>query len=149
VSGPIDIQATVVGAETVAIRFLDATKGARDKTRAKVQALGIELQRLVKESKLSGQSLNVRTGRLRRSVNEKTETTDTDVTSSVGTNVSYARAWELGIETVRAHLRRAKLGPVNVRAHQRQVNQKARTFLQPALAEMRPKVLEQLSRGVV
>lgn len=147
-----EIKATVVGAETVVARLKGASAGALKTVRAKVERLGIELQRKVKEQFLSGQALHVRTGRLRRSINERTDVDGQSVTSSVGTNVSYGAMQELGFhgeQVVREHLRRAQSGMARVRAHVRHMNLTARPFLEPALHEMRPRVLAELSQGVV
>lgn len=140
----IDISAEVVGAEAVQLRFATLPDLMRQRVRASVQALGLELLRKVKAEKLSGQVLNVRTGRLRRSVNEETRTGGDSVTSTVGTNVSYARFWELGfrgVEQVREHLR---LGHP-VRAHTRTVNVAPRSFLVSSLDEMRGRIAERLT----
>jgi hypothetical protein len=97
----------------------------RELVRQVVQALGIELQRKVKAEKLSGQVLNVRTGRLRRSINEETHDAGDVVESTVGTPVVYGRFWELGfdgVEQVKAHTATAFGVEQQVRAHTRTVH---------------------------
>lgn len=64
----------------------------------KVNALAIQLQAHVVRDKLSGQVLNVRSGALRRSIQETVEATDTSVTGKVFSagDVKYAAIHEYG-----------------------------------------------------
>ena len=147
------IRAQVLGVEAVVADLKAKHDGSAEKLRRAVQRLGLELLRKVKMDFLTGQALKVRTGRLRRSINESTENNGRSITSTVGTNVSYARFWELGFsgsENVRAHSRRIGQSGIvaQVRAHSRTVNQAARPFLRPALAEMSSRVTEQLTGAV-
>lgn len=144
----------VTGAAEVQTRFATANDRLRANLRRTVQGLGLQLLRVVKQDYLSGGALGVRTGRLRRSVNEETTSSGDVVTSTTGTNVSYGRFWELGfsgVEDVKAYVRRTSkyqlhaTASVQVRAHQRHVNQAARPFLQPALDGMRSKIESALS----
>ena len=48
-------------------------------------------------NKLTGQVLNVKTGRLRGSVTQKVEVSPTRITAKVGTNVFYGKLHEFGI----------------------------------------------------
>lgn len=108
----IDITGRILGAETVQRRFLTANDKIRGRVRTEVRSLGVDLQRRVKENKLTGQKLRVRTGRLRRSINMQVKEAWDSIQGSVGTNVSYGRRFELGgswTENVRAHLRKVKL----------------------------------------
>lgn len=116
-----------------------------------VQRLALQLLRHVKEDKLSDQVLHVRTGRLRRLINQRVAVEGGKVTGIVGTNVAYGARHEFGFqgtETVRAHLRRIKQAwgrpiaerEVAVRAHARNVNYPARSFLRSALADMRGQI---------
>lgn len=164
----IEVKAQVVGVAEVAQRFETASAAAHARIVGAVQGLGLELLARVKGQKLTGQVLRVQTGRLRRSINEETTDAGTSVTSAVGTNVEYGRFWELGFvgvqqvraATVKAH-RRMTLAPGKKRrkgvaveqhtrrAHSRTVNQAARPFLQPSLAEMRGRVLAQLAKVAI
>lgn len=142
----IEVTTSVVGAEAVQARFAQLSVSMHARIQKRVQALGIELQRKVKEEKLSGQVLNVRTGNLRRNISEQTTVSGESITSSVGTNVPYARFWELGFsgpEQVRSHLRLGR----PVRAFSRAVNERARPFLSSALEEMRSHILDELTRA--
>lgn len=76
-----------------------------------IKRLSVTLQRNVKADKLSGQVLHVRTGTLRRSINQRVEDSGHSIVATVGTNVDYAHVHEHGFNgmvTVREHLRRSK-----------------------------------------
>lgn len=167
----IGITGTVVGGAQVELRMLTASERVRLRLREDVQRLGIQLQGKVRTDYLTGQSLRVRTGRLRTSINERTTETATSITSSVGTKVPYGRAWELGffgVVAVKAHVRKVKArstfgrwedkkrtktsqGVGFVRPYSRRVSMKARPFLRPALEMMRPTIVATLrkSMGVI
>jgi phage gpG-like protein len=146
----VEITGTVLGAGAVVARFAEGSTRAQAIVQRSVQALGLELLARVKSQKLTGQVLKVQTGRLRRSINEKTTAAGSTVESVVGTNVSYGRFWELGFHgdvAVRAHTRRGKKADAMVKAHTRRVNAAPRPFLAPALEEMRARVLERLTQA--
>jgi phage gpG-like protein len=147
----IDVKAEVTGATAVAGRLEGAEARILAMLARTVTRLGIELQRHVKADYLTGQALHVRSGRLRRGVNEKTVVGGTLVTATVGDNVSYARVHELGFqgsEEVKAHVRKTAHGVAQVRAFTRQANIPARPFLAPALADMREKILSKIGAAV-
>lgn len=112
----------------------------------------LRVLRRVKESKLSGQVLNVVTGRLRRSVTQRVEQEGSNVVGYVGTKVKYARAHEYGfngVVTVREHLRQAVSGfKATVMAHTRNVHLPERSFLRSALADLRSEVNGDIRDGV-
>lgn len=121
----------------------------------------IELLTHVKAKKLSGQVLNVQTGRLRRSINYKiTSTSEDRVQGTVGTNVEYARRFELGFdgtEDVREHLRLVTQAfgkelptPVwsTVKAHKRKANQPEKSFLGSALKECREAFTKRINEAI-
>jgi len=169
------IYATVVGSAEVTQRFVMAGERLRERLKNALNRGAIEVQRKVKEEKLTGQVLNVRTGTLRRSINVALSDGSGDVLqSSVGTNLKYARFWELGFHgtvNVRSHSRRSaaqmdrrsgkKMGRAGfsetgpretgtgmVRAHTRKINQAARPFLRPSLDENRNRIQELLALAV-
>ena len=167
----IDIKIQVIGAVEVETRLRRAGYTVRMAVYKAVSELGLRLPARVKEDKLSGQVLNVRTGRLRRSINLKMEDGEAGVYASVGTNVVYARIHEYG-------------GTVHMKARQvtlnRQLNMKTgefkkggrfvkagranyatdhdvgehdivmpeRSFLRSSLADMRSEILERLQKTV-
>ena len=95
----------------------------------------IKMVQIVKEEKLSGQVLNRRSGRLSRSIKQRVEEMqDGGVRGIIGLNeVKYGIAHEFGFcgaVNVRTHERRMRSGRmVNVRAHDRMVNMRERSFL--------------------
>lgn len=165
----ITVTTQIVGADTIGVRLDEKMSAIWDRVKKVTDESGIKLQGIVKDGPLTGQPLNVRTGRLRRSITEKFTADSKQARSIVGTNVSYGRFWELGFkgnETVRAHTRRLRTlrvrgknkgrrtgslgsgGVVSVRTHTRRVDQDARPFLQPSTAAIAPyfrnRVLEAL-----
>jgi len=61
-----------------------------------MKRMAIVTQTMVKEYKLSGQVLKVRTGTLRRSINQKVYSDAKEIRAVVGTNVPYAGIHEYG-----------------------------------------------------
>lgn len=113
----------------------------------------------VKREKLSGQVLNVRTGRLRRSITQKVIDLSNGVTGIVGTNVEYAAAHEYGFKgdvTVKAHLRMIKMAfgksispkQVSIKTHTRKVDLPEKSFLRSALEEMRKEIKQDLEVSI-
>jgi phage gpG-like protein len=115
----------------------------------------------VKGDRLSGQVLHVRTGTLRRSINQRVTVTDDAVMASVGTNVRYAAAHEYGFDgpvTVKAHIRRAALigvdragarGEVYVRSHTRHMRLPERSFLRSELRDRADEIRESLREAAL
>ena len=106
----IDVQAQILGSKAVQTRLLGITPEVQKRVRTEVERQGLEVLRLAKE-KLTDDVLHVRTGRLRRSVNEKTSDDGSTFTASVGTNLVYAKVHEKGFQgdvAVREYLRRTK-----------------------------------------
>jgi phage gpG-like protein len=63
----------------------------------RVQMAAVQLEADVKNQKLTGQALNVRSGRLRRSIHTDPITiSDSKISTTVGTNVEYAKIHEYG-----------------------------------------------------
>lgn len=119
---------------------------------ATIARLVITLQRNVK-IKLSGGVLNVRTGRLRRSINMELRGVDTpQVEGRVGTNVVYARPNEFGYNgTVKEHMRTIKeafgkplKAPVTFSVPAHTTHLPERSFLRSALAELQPEIKRSL-----
>lgn len=140
---------------------IDAARDAiLGRLKATISKLSVKLQARVKSQKLSGQVLNVRTGRLRRSISYKVEQQGDEIYGLVGTNVEYARRHEFGMtgdEKVRAHMRTIKEAfgkslknpkAVMVRAHSRHINAPERSFLRSALAEMSEQIQTEIAAAV-
>ncbi len=150
------IRGRVVGQNETIVKLGKANLRVREAVRLSISRLTLELLRKVKADKLSGQVLNVRTGRLRRSITQRVETSPGQITGIVGTNVKYARVHEFGFtgpQSVKAHVRQIKSAfgrslsgtrPVIVRAHSRNVHIPERSFLRSALADMEPRIRSQM-----
>lgn len=126
-----------------------------------ITRLTMQLLIAVKGSKLSGQVLNVRTGKLRRSINQRVTGVDTPtVTGTVGTNTVYARPHEYGFKgkvPVREHLRMQKMAfgrsiepvQVTVKSHPRNMNLPERSFLRSALQDMSTQIDTQTNATIL
>lgn len=145
------IKATIIGHRETVDRLRRIVPDVRAELRKAIERQSIKLSSKVKAQKLSGQVLNVKTGRLRRSINQRVEEQGSRITGYVGTNVEYAKGHEFGfsgVVTVREHLRKAKGNkPVTVRAHSQRVNLPARSFLRSALAESLPDIRAALKQA--
>jgi phage gpG-like protein len=156
----LGISGRIAGANTVLNQFASVTPEARKRVRDTVSRLALQLLRHVKADKLSGQVLRNVTGTLRRSINQKVRDEQGAIIGSVGTNLSYARAHELGVDMhkavqVRAHLRtitqawgrplatprQVQVGPFSRNQH---IHLPERSFLRSALDDMRPEIRQQL-----
>ncbi|TDR82203.1 HK97 gp10 family phage protein [Paludibacterium purpuratum] len=155
------IKGAITGDREVIARFTHMPSNLLDRLTKTITRLCIKLRIMVVQDYLSGQVLNVRNGRLRRSITyDVSHAGMSDVTGTVGTNVAYARFFEKGFhgtENVREHLRLVKKAfgkelrsPVwsTVRAHPRQVDMDAKSFLAPALKGMTPEILDQINAAV-
>jgi phage gpG-like protein len=140
----VKIQATLVGGDRAVARFNAMPDRLRQELKVGITRSALLVQRDSMQNKLSGQVLQVRTGRLRRSINIKVDDSGTKVVGTVGTNVEYAAVHEYGFHgavTVREHLRRTVSGKQSlVRAHQMQMNVPEKSFLRSALQDMQPQI---------
>ncbi|WP_208448829.1 hypothetical protein [Burkholderia cenocepacia] len=155
----MNFDAQVKGESQVIARIGRIVPNVRNALVQRVQRLVIALQVHVVADKLSGQVLNVRTGRLRRSVNQAVTATDTTITGVVSTPVEYAPAHEYGFQgvvTVKAHLRQVTVAwgkplatPVNatVREHTMKMKLPEKSFLRSALADQREDILRGIREG--
>lgn len=146
------IRGYLIGDKETVAKLGRANSSLRGKVKQSIVALTIALLVKVKEEKLTGQVLNVRTGRLRRSINQSVTDTGAQIYGVVGTNVSYGRAHEMGFRgqmSVKAHMRQIKKAwgkplkspkSILVRAHSRTVDFPERSFLRSSLREMEPKI---------
>lgn len=90
------IKGVIIGDKEVMARFDNFAGKLRDELKTGIGRAALAVQRNVVDVKLAGAALNVRTGRLWRSINVKTTETGNSITASIGTNVSYGAAWEFG-----------------------------------------------------
>lgn len=140
---------------TVEIRaeaLLARLKGTHDRLQADlrraVERLSITVQSDVKENKLTGQVLHVRSGTLRRSINRKVDEDARGIMATVGTNVIYGRVHEYGFQgqvNVREHTRMGH----TVSAHTRQVDLPERSFLRSTLREREDEIKDTLRAAVL
>lgn len=154
------ITGTILGTETVLMNLGLKGESVKIELRQAVGLMTLELLRTVK-MKLSDDVLRVRTGRLRRSINQKIEDDAFGIFGTVGTNVVYARRLEEGFsgdESVRAHLRTITQafgkslvgGPltIQVKPFTRHANTPARSFLRSSLDELSPHIVKALQEAV-
>lgn len=154
--GDAMIRGYVIGQKETIAKLGQLTERGKAALRVSVQRLTLQLLAKVKADKLSGQVLNVRTGRLRRSINQRVTQDAKGIFGKVGTPVKYGRAHELGeTVTVKAHLRLVKeafgrklRSPVwtNVKAHT--VKYPERSFLRSALKETEPEIRAELRNAL-
>lgn len=141
------ITGTVTGAEAVITRFRTLPPKLHQQLVIAVTRLTLKLQRNVKAGKLSGQVLKVRTGTLRRSIDQNVTVGSDSIVGRVSTNVRYGRTHEYGFTgpvTVRSHLRTIKQAfgrpiaskAVTIGSHTRNVDLPARSFLRSALKDL-------------
>lgn len=114
---------------------------------ARMRALHIELQRRIVEGPLSGGSLNVRTGALRRSIQEETARSGDLIVSRVGTDIVYGPIHEFGgiITPKNASALVFEVGGRKVFA--RMVRMPARPYLGPTYDEMREEIVAGLQEA--
>jgi phage gpG-like protein len=133
------ISGIVIGGEAAVARFDAFPNRLRDELKVGIGRAALLVQGNSKE-KLSDDVLHVKTGRLRRSINVKDQSTGDTVQASVGTNVVYAHAHEYGFQgtvSVREHLSTSVKGKkFTVRSHDMKMNMPERSFLRSALAAM-------------
>lgn len=113
--------------------YPNAQKGLLDA----VTRLAVQLQRHVMQDKLTGQVLQVRTGTLRRSINQRVTQQADSTTGQVGTNVVYARIHEYGGTVVR----HSKKGPGRAVYPER-------SFLRTAMHDMEARIKAELEKAV-
>ena len=154
------ITGQVTGGSQVSTRLRAVTPAIRTALESRIQRLTIQLQRHVVQDKLQGQVLNVRTGRLQRSIQQAMTSNDTDIVGIVSTNVSYAKAHEYGCSktvTVKEHLRtitqafgKSLKEPVTstVSSHSMKMNLPERSFLRSALTDMADEIRTQIQQAV-
>lgn len=153
------IKGWILGSEDLINRLTAAPVNIQTALQTSVSRMALRLLARVKSDKLSGQVLKVRTGRLRRSINQRVVREGQGVYGYVGTNVDYGRTHEFGFKgavSVRAHLRTVTQAfgkPIpptqqQVGAHTRKVNLPEKSFLRSALREMQPEIERTMREAV-
>lgn len=151
------ITVEIIGARECAARLKALTPHIRQRLKAVLTALGYKLAARVQSNRLSGQSLHVRTGTLRRSIKSTVEESGTKMTGVVYTPVVYAPVHEFGFQgvvTVKEHLRRitssrylSGTNTFTVRSHSRHMNIPQRAFMKPEFDLMLPEIQATISEA--
>lgn len=153
------IEQSVTGDTAVVASIREQCKEITANVEQSIGRLTLKLLTRVKVKKLSGQVLNVRTGRLRRSITQKVTKEPNHITGIVGTNVNYGRIHEIGFNgdvSVKGHLRTIKKAwgkdikpkTVEIRAYSRHVNLPEKSFLRSAMIDMAPEILQTIQQSV-
>jgi phage gpG-like protein len=162
------ISMKLIGGPELVARFEQASPAVRTTLERGMARALLRLLIKVKDDKLSGGALHVRTGRLRRSIHQEMAwTSPNKLMGLVGTNVAYARVHEYGFTgtvTVRDHLRRLKgntvrarlkklnamglRGMTTVEAHKMKMHVPERSFLRSALDELKTQLRDDLEGGI-
>lgn len=143
------ITVSVDGQQKLVSQMGKVAAGARARVKRALQMLGLMLVSHIQKTKLSGQRLHQRSGRLSGSIHEETEELGDEIQTTVGTNVVYARVHEFGFQGpsgVKAHMRTIKQAwgrPISprealVRPHFRGTNMAERRYMRDSLAEFKP-----------
>jgi len=158
-----EVRIESAGLDQVLIQLREIPDQVRQALERAVTTEALNLVRIVKEDKLSGQVLGQRTHRLRDAVHMLgLDSRQSSIAAAVGVNLAdakYAAFWEYGftgVEQIREHLRRITqafgrpIDPrtVTVRAHARHVDQPARSYLRSTLAEEAAGIRERLHAAV-
>lgn len=153
------IRATITGADQVLKMLEGLSPKLQKELKKSVGMLCLKLARNVKQNKLSGQVLKVKTGTLRRSITSKVVDTPAGPSGTVGTNLAYGAVHEFGFsgtQSVKGHMRMIKqafgksINPtqVSVRSHSRKVNLPERSFIRSAAEEMEGEIQAELVNAV-
>jgi phage gpG-like protein len=141
----------VIGGEQVVAKFQVMPQEFHAALKKGITRAVIMVQKLSKQ-KLNGEVLNVRSGRLRRSINTRVTEAASKVEGIVGTNVEYAHVHEFGFHgmvTVREHIRRAKSGKESmVRSQSRKMDVPEKSFLRSALKELEPEIQGEIEGAI-
>lgn len=145
------IKGSVTGGRETAKKLRGEGKQVREAVRKTMGRLVLELMVKVKRDKLSGQALNVRTGRLRRSITQRVEVHGTTIEGVVGTNVEYGKFHEYG-RSVKDELKKHREGfKAALKANKPALNPDdlpPTSFLRSALKEMKQHNREEIERAV-
>lgn len=124
-----------------------------------VKRSGDDLAVRVQTTKLSGQKLNIRTGRLINSIRSDFTQDVNSATSVVSTDVPYAAVHEYGFQgvvTVRAHLRTMTQAfgkpviprKISVREHTMRMNLPQRSFMRSALEDAQQDFVDSITAAL-
>lgn len=140
----------MVDSVNVHIQLNDQNNRIKHEIRQTISALTLKLQRMIQQDMLSGQRLNVQSGRLRGSLVSRVEESSgviEGIVSAGGAHVKYAFIHEFGLTAavnIKSHLRQIKQAfgrPVTprqvlVKAHSRNVKFHEQRFMRDSLDEI-------------
>jgi phage gpG-like protein len=124
-----------------------------------ITKLAIDLQDNVRQNKLSGTMLSVRSGSLKSSIDVRLDQKSTAIAATIFSDSGYARVHEYGFSgtvSVRESLRRITEAfgrpisgtTVNVRAHSRKMELPERSFLRSALEDLAPSIRDEVEAAL-
>ncbi len=151
------LKGTLIGGELLAEKLGRLGVDVRTATSRGIARACLRILAKVKAEKLTGEVLNVRTGRLRRSITTRMLDEASDRPAGVvGTNVGYGAAWEYGFD--RKIGAGARGGPRTLLGKARETyfakhppgtkHYAERSFLRTALEEMRPAIGEEINAAL-
>ncbi|NTV02430.1 MAG: HK97 gp10 family phage protein [Chlorobiaceae bacterium] len=142
------ITGEIIKGEDLGARFAHAGPFMTTAVHKAVMRVSLKLVSRVKE-KLSGEVLNVRTGRLRRSIHAEYEFGPTQAIAVVGTNVEYGRIHEFG-GVIRPKTKKALRFQIDGRwIVTKMVRMPERSFLRSSMRELAPGIREEIRRAAV
>ena len=153
------ITAYLVGDEQLLERLRALPDAINSGLARSITQLGIELQRNVRQDKLSGQVLRSRTGALKSSIDLRVDQGARSVSASVFSDLRYGATQEYGFAgtvSVRASLRRIREAfgrpiaekTISVRAHNRRMDLPERSFLRSGLEDVTPAIRAAVEAGL-
>ncbi|WP_173910748.1 hypothetical protein [Acinetobacter sp. Marseille-Q1618] len=152
----------MVDSVDVQIHLNDENNQIKTEIRKTITALTLKLQRTIQEDMLSGQRLNVQSGRLRGSLASRiTESAEMfeGIVSAGGAYVKYVFIHEFGLAaalSIKSHLRRIKQAfgkpitpkDVLVKAHSRTIKFDERRFMRDSLDEIGKIVPKNIEKAI-
>jgi phage gpG-like protein len=149
----------ILGDDALIARLRSMPDNVRKKLLAKVTALAFELERKIKGDKLSGQVLNVRSGKLRASIHSSASQTETSTIGKAASSgdVKYAAVHEFG-GTIQvpeivakgkalAFMQNGKMAFYKkVAAHT--VKMPERSYMRSSLADMKDRIIAEMTEAV-
>lgn len=147
---------------TINVSLDEANDRVKAEVRRTIAALTLKLERMIKQDMLTGQRLNVQTGRLRGSVTSQVNEDQDSIEGVVGAGgalVRYAFIHEFGLNavvSVKAHLREIKQAfgkpitpkQIMVGAFTRKVNARERRYMRDSLDEVGKIVPENIQAAI-
>lgn len=134
------IETSVTGDREVVADLRRFDAAARGEIQKGISRIILKLLTRVKAQKLSGQALNVRTGRLRRSITQRIDASASEISGIVGTNVEYGKFHEYG-QSIKADLKKQregfKAGLAASKPALKSGDLPPRSFLRSALADLK------------